>query len=182
MQRTQTEDICDFYSGKNVYVVAERGDLDVLRELRCIENFERRYGTERILLPKSINAADAKLYRELEGKLRDRGFTVEYYAKGEIFFGSFDLRFYPQADGYEAAVRSGGKDILAFLSYDRYRSGETSFIPDGVPVFLYSSKKKTKDFGGIISSAERDVYVMNLTSEYGKHLEKGIPYKIYCDR
>lgn len=178
----KSEDICDFYSGKNVYAVAERGDLDVLRELRCIENFERRYGTERILLPKSINAADAKLYRELEGKLRDRGFTVEYYAKGEISFGSFDLRFYPQADGYEAAVRSGGKDILAFLSYDRYRSGETSFIPDGVPVFLYSSKKKTKDFGGIISSAERDVYVMNLTSEYGKHLEKGIPYKIYCDR
>ncbi len=178
----KSEDICDFYTRKNTYVVAERGDLDVLRELRCIENFDRRYGISRILLPKSANADGARLCSELEKRLRNKGFSPEYYGKSETRFGPFSLHFNPQSDGYEVTVKSRGKEVLAFLSYDRYRSGGAENISKDVPIFVYSSKKKTKDFGGIISDADRDVYVMNLTSEYGKPLEKGIPYKIYCDR
>lgn len=156
--------------------------MDVLRELRCIENFDRRYGISRILLPKSANADGARLCSELEKRLRNKGFSPEYYGKSETRFGPFSLHFNPQSDGYEVTVKPRGKEVLAFLSYDRYRSGGAENISKDVPIFVYSSKKKTKDFGGIISDADRDVYVMNLTSEYGKHLEKGIPYKIYCDR
>ena len=175
-------DICDKYNGKNTYIVAVRGDFDALRELRCVENFDRRYGVERILLPSGATPESEKEYSLLEERLIDAGYRVEYYSGGRLTFGSFAVRFYPKADGYEADVMTDKGNVLKFLSYDRYRTDETANASDNTPVFVFSSKKMTKDFGGVISSGRDNVYVMNLDTEYGIRLDKNIPVTIYCDR
>lgn len=174
-------DICDRYYGKNTYIVAVRGDFDALRELRCIENFDRRYGIEHILLPKSAIPESENEYSLLEERLIVAGYPVEYYSGGRVVFGSFTVRFYPKADGYEADVMTEKGEVLKFLSYDRYRTDETASVSDDTPVFVFSSKKMTKDFGGVISSGKENVYVMNLDTEYGIRLDKNKPITIYCE-
>ncbi len=185
-------DICDEITGKNVYVVAPRGDFLASRELRCITEFEEKYGISKLFLPERQN----EQYEKLAEYLSEAEISFEYYSENQLIFSEFRLDFTPEDDGYNVLVSELDGSVatpkLLFCDTDRYGAhiagkirgvnGENisdMIVSDArIPIYIHSAKRQTKDFEGVLSQRQ-NVHIMKLKTEYGIAMESNLPKTEY---